>query len=184
MFRLILKLSTSCIQILSQISNFQKTPNEFHESSRFEGVHSRYGIQTVFEWNEKTKESEVSYVKVPVTFDKYEFTDKEMKEMRAQKNPALQKFLDEELPKRDPNAEFEWPTFTLEDIRQSKKEKKEALEEFQKSQNAPSTSAQKLVEAPPTAAELKKKELNKRTRDAKKAKKLAEKAENLENSGN
>ncbi|PIC14964.1 hypothetical protein B9Z55_027096 [Caenorhabditis nigoni] len=148
------------------------------------GVPARCGIQTVIEWNEKTKKSEVSYVKVPEIFDKYEFTDKEMKELRAQENPALQKFLDEELPKRDPNAEFEWPTFTLEDIRRSKKEKKEALEEFQKSQNAPSTSAQKLVEAPPTAAELKKKELNKRTRDAKKAKKLAEKAGNLENSGN
>ncbi|PIC14961.1 hypothetical protein B9Z55_027094 [Caenorhabditis nigoni] len=145
---------------------------------------ARYGISTIFEWNEETQDMEVVYKKIPEMFDKYEFTDKEMKEMRAQKNPALQKFLDEELPKRDPNAVFEWPTFTEEDIRRSMKEKKEALEEFQKSQNAPSTSAQKLVEAPPTAAELKKKELNKRTRDAKKAKKLAEKAGNLENSGN
>ncbi|UMM38063.1 hypothetical protein L5515_009629 [Caenorhabditis briggsae] len=142
----------------------------FLDGGKVASLPARYGIQTVIQWNKKTKKSEVTYEKVPEIFDEYEFTDKEMKEMRAEKNPALQKFLDEELPKRNPNAEFEWPTWTVEDIRRMMKENG-APEVFEKSSNAPSTSAQKLDTAPPTAAELKKKELNKRTRDAKKAKK-------------
>ncbi|CAO4382297.1 unnamed protein product [Caenorhabditis nigoni] len=88
---------------------------------------ARYGIQTVFEWNEETEDVEVVYKKIPFMFDKYEFTDKEMKEMRAQKNPALQKFLDEELPKRDPNAVDELPVFTAEDMRRMMRENPKAF---------------------------------------------------------
>ncbi|CAS00484.1 Protein CBG26834 [Caenorhabditis briggsae] len=89
----------------SMVFDFNKKSGRvtIHDTSDFYGWTRKEKtefLKTVIQWNEKTKKSEVTYEKVPEIFDKYEFTDKEMKEMRAEKNPALQKFLDEELPKR------------------------------------------------------------------------------------